>query len=79
MTEVVQYKYAWNLTDKTGHIKIKLKNKDWSKWIKFSNECEFQIIVSTLRNEKPVIYGKTNNGKYSFQTTEEEVGDGEFY
>ena len=77
MTEVINYKYVWDLTDRSGHLKVRLKGKSWSKWLKHTDACEFQIIISSLRNEKPIFYGKNKHGRYFFQTMEEPVGDGE--
>lgn len=77
MKKVESYKYAWNVTDKTGHLRFKLEGSNWSNWKKISNAAEFQVLIDTLRNEAPVLAGIIN-GKYYFQTDVEPVGEGEF-
>ncbi len=77
MKKILEYKYVWDITDNTGHLKLKLEGSNWTKWKKFENAIEFQIIISTLRDESPVFLNK-KSGKISIQTTEEQVGENEF-
>lgn len=72
--EIISYRYAWDLTAKVGYIQFKLKGRGWVKEVKYTDAVEFQIIVSTLQNEKPV-YIVSNKAKHYFiQTTPNDVG-----
>ena len=77
MRKILEYKYVWDITNNAGHLKLKLEESNWTKWKKFDNAMEFQIVISTLRDESPVFLSK-KPGKVSLQTTEEFVGENEF-
>ncbi len=78
MKEIKTYRYAWNITDNIGHVQLKLEDGKWTKWKKHDNAMEFQIIITTLREEAPVFLKVDKYGKYYLQTTDEPVGESEF-
>lgn len=76
-TEIKKYQYAWNPKNKTGHLRLKFKNQEkWTKWGKWDNISEFNIIISMLQTEKPVYFVNNDSGRY-FQTSPEIVGEDE--
>lgn len=78
MKQVLEYRYAWDIKHNIGHVRLKLNDGNWTNWKRHDNAVEFQIIITTLRNETPVFLNRNKQGHVFLQTTNESVGENEF-
>lgn len=72
--EILKFEYVWNIDRNEGFVKYYFDNGRKSKWIKYEDKTEFQIIIFTLINIKPIYLVNKKEGRL-LSTGIESVGE----
>ena len=72
--KILSYRYAWNLSDRVGSTQFQFENAGWQKWVIFKDKTEFQILITTLKNNSPLFFVKIDQGRVILTTSSESVG-----
>ena len=72
--EILKFEYIWNIDRNEGFVKYYFENGRKSKWISYEDKAEFQIVIFTLTNIKP-LYLVNDDGDRFLSTGVESVGD----
>jgi len=72
--EVKSYATHYNITDNVGYVIIEFTNGKSTKWIRFKNLPEYQIILQILQSNDKVFFG-IEKGEYYLATEVKQKDD----